>query len=79
MPSRDINAKTTLLQRDAFPANIYFFKVNNKNVRKKCEISSKLTMKTSDWRHRRRSDVFIVNFEHISRLLLVFLLLTLNK
>ena len=26
----------------------------------------------------RRSDVFIVNFEHISRLVLVFLLLTLN-
>ena len=26
----------------------------------------------------RRSDIFIVNFEHISHLLLVFLLLTLN-
>ena len=28
--------------------------------------------------HWRRSDVFIVNFEHISHLVLVFLLLTLN-
>ena len=28
---------------------------------------------------RRRSGVFIVNFEHISDLVLVFLLLTLNK
>ena len=28
---------------------------------------------------RRRSGVFIVNFEHISHLFLVFLLLTLNK
>ena len=28
---------------------------------------------------RRRSGVFIVNFEHISHLVLVFLLLTLNK
>ena len=27
---------------------------------------------------RRRSGVFIVNFEHISHLILVFLLLTLN-
>ena len=31
------------------------------------------------WRLRLRSGVFIVNFEHISHLLLVFLLLTLNK
>ena len=29
--------------------------------------------------HSRRSGVFIVNFEHISHLFLVFLLLTLNK
>ena len=39
------------------------FKVNNKNTRT-----------TS----RRRSGVFIVNFEHISHLFLVFLLLTVN-
>ena len=35
----------------------------------------KLTIKTTD---QHRSTVFIVNFEHISRLLLVFLLLNLN-
>ena len=29
------------------PANIYLFKVNNKNTRKRCEICSKLTIKTS--------------------------------
>ena len=29
-------------------ANIYLFKVNNKNNRKRCEICSKLTMKTSE-------------------------------
>ena len=29
--------------------------------------------------HWRRSDVFIVNFEHISHLVLLFLLLTLNR
>ena len=28
------------------PANIYLFKVNNKNTRKRCEIYSKLTIKT---------------------------------
>ena len=27
--------------------NIYFFKFNNRNIRKRCEISSKLTIKTS--------------------------------
>ena len=62
-----------------YPADIYLFKVNNRNTRTSCEICSKLTIKTSERRHWRRSGVFIVNFEHISYLLLVFLLLTLNK
>ena len=44
------------------PANIYMFKVNNRNNRERCRCGS-----------------FIVNFEHISHLLLVLLLLTLNK
>ena len=38
---------------------------------------SKLTIETVQ-RHWRRSGVFIVNFEHISHLVLLFLLLTLN-
>ena len=49
------------------------FKVNNKNTRIKREVCSKLTIKTSERRHWRRSGVFIVNFEHISHLVLVFL------
>ena len=53
------------------PANIYFFKVKNLDTRKKCEICSKLTIKTSE---RRRSGIFFVNFEHISQLFLVFVL-----
>ena len=64
------------------PANIYLFKISRRNSRKKCEICSKLTIKTQEprqRRHRRCSGVFIVNFEHISRLFLGFLLLTLNK
>ena len=59
-----------------FPAKIYLLKVNNRDTRKRCKISSKLTIKTPERRHWRRSDVFIVNFEHISHLFLLFLLLT---
>ena len=61
-----------------FPVDIYLLKVNNKNTRTRCEICSKLTIKTLERRQWRRSGVFMVNFEHISLLVLVFLLLTLN-
>ena len=61
------------------PANIYLFKVNNGNIGKRCEICSELTRKKPEQRQGRCSGVFIVNFEHISHLFLVFLLLTLNK
>ena len=60
-------------------AGIYLLKVNNRNTRTRCEICSKLTINTPERRHWRRSGVFIVNFEHISHLVLLFLLLTLNK
>ena len=30
------------------PANIYLFKVNNRNTRKRCEIWSKLTVKATE-------------------------------
>ena len=58
-----------------FPAGICMFKVNNRNTRKRCEICSNLTIKTPERRQWRRSGVFIVCFEHISHLVLVFLLL----
>ena len=54
------------------------FKANNWNTRTRCEICSKLTIKTPERHQWRRSGVFIVNFQHISNLVLVFLLLTLN-
>ena len=63
---------------EAFPTGICMLKVNNRNTRTRCEICSKLTIKIPERRHWRRSDIFIVNFEHISYLVLVFLLLTLN-
>ena len=34
------------LERSTFAASIYLFKFNNKNTRKRCGISSKLTIKT---------------------------------
>ena len=61
------------------PAGNYMFKVNNRNVRTRCEICSKLTVKIPERRQWRRSGIFIVNFEHISHLVLVFLLLTLSR
>ena len=62
-----------------YPADNYMFKVNKKNTRTRCEICSKLTIKTPERRHWRRFGVFIVNFEHISHLVLMFLLLALSK
>ena len=61
------------------PVNIYLFKFNNRNTRKWREIFSKFTIKISERRQGCRSCVFIVNFEHISRLFLLFLLLNLNE
>ena len=50
---------------------IYLLKVNNRNTRTRFEICSKLTIKTPERRHH--SGIFIVNLEHISHLVLVFL------
>ena len=69
--------QTSKMEFLANPAGNYMFKVNNRNTRTRCEIFSKLTIKTR--RQWRRSGVFIVNFEHILRLALVFLLLTLSR
>ena len=62
-----------------FPACNYIIKVTNRNTRTRCEICSKLTIKTPKQRHWRRSTVFIDNSERILHLSLVFLLLTLSK
>ena len=51
----------------------------NRNTTKRCEICSKLTIKTPVRRQWRCSGIFIVNFEYISHLFLVILLMTLNK
>ena len=46
--------------RRRFPANIYLFKVNNINTRKKWERCSKLTVKISERRQWRCSDVLLL-------------------
>ena len=61
------------------PTSNYIFKVNNRSTRTRCEICSKLTIKTPKRRWWRCSGAFIVNFEHASHLFLVLLLLTLSR
>lgn len=59
-------------------ANIYLLEVSNRNTRSEVwnVISSKL-IKIPE--QHCRSDVFLVNFEHISNLFLVLLLLIINR
>ena len=61
------------------PVGICMFKVNDRNTRARCEICSKLTITKLTPEHWGRSGVFIVNFEHISQLVPVFLLLNLSR
>ena len=60
-----------------FPADIYLLKINDTNTRTRSQICSKLAINTSE---RRQASFwyFYVNFEHISHLVVVFLLLALN-
>ena len=44
-----------------FPAGNYIFKVNNRNTRPRCEICSKVTIKTPEQHKLLRSGVVIVN------------------
>ena len=67
------------IQKGNYPVGIYLFNDNNRNTRTRCEICSMLTMKTPERCQWRRSGVFILNFELISHLVLVFLLLTLSR
>ena len=60
------------------PACSYLFKVNNRNTKTRCEICSKLTIKTPERHHCHHSGIFIVKSEDISHIVLVFPLLTLN-
>ena len=54
-------------------------KLTMEKTGRRCEVRSKLTMKILERRHWPRSTFFIISFEHISHLVLVFLLLTLSR
>ena len=64
---------------EIYPASIYLFQVKNESTRTRCQISSKLTIKTSERREWRCSAVFITNTEYIPQLVLTCLLLSLNR
>ena len=53
-----------IIKKEALPAGIHHPKVKNENTRARCK--------------RRRSGVFIVNFEDFLHFILVFILLTVN-
>ena len=65
-----------LIVQQFYPAGNYMFNLNNRNFRTRCEICLKLTIKTLE---QRQSGVLIVSCEHISHLVLVFLLSTLSR
>ena len=56
----------SLKYSNLFPVGNFIFKVDNRNIRAKCEICSKSAIRTPKRPNCRRFDVFIVNFEHIS-------------
>ena len=63
--------------RLTYSAGIYLFKVNNGNIKKRCEICSKLTIKTPNqiqWLWTNLQDIF-----KVSEVVLVFSMLTLNR
>ena len=72
----DLQPLKTCSLSTSYPAGYYMPKVNSRNTRTMCEINPKLTIKTTERRH---SGVFISNFEHISHLVLVFLMSTLSR
>ena len=67
------------VQQDKKPAGNYMLKVNNRNSRTRCEICSKLILKIPERHQRCHSGIFIVSFEHILHLALLFLLLNLSR
>ena len=74
-----VKVERGITTRNDNPSRHLLLKVSKRNTRSMCAIYSKLTIKTPEQHHRRRSGVFIFNFEQISLIVVVFLLLTLNK
>ena len=62
-----------------YSPGIYLFKVSNGITKTMCEIHSRLRIKIPEWRQWRRSGVFIIDFDEILRIVLVFSLLSLKR
>ena len=71
--------------RTTSPTGNYMFKVINGNTRTRCKLCPKLTIKTLEQRPNVSNEplilvwYLIVKFEHISHLVLVFLMLTWSR
>ena len=63
----------------AFTWSEKIFNRDSRNSRTRCKICSKLSIKTPKQYHWCHSCVFIVSFEHISLIVLTFLLVTLSR
>ena len=66
-------------EANRFQSRNYMFSISNRNTRARCETYSNLTINTPERRHLRDSGASMVNFEHNSQFLVVFLLLTVNR
>ena len=62
--SYDQKLQSSKYPRKYFQPEIYLFKFNNGNTKAMCKICSKLTRKAPERRHRSRSSLFVVKFEH---------------
>ena len=58
-----------------YPRKLVHAESSNRNTRKGCEIYSKVTIKAPERHQELRYGIFVINFEHISHLFLVLLLL----
>ena len=67
------------LEKYVFSAGIYLYKFKNRITRTMYEICTKWTIKTPERSQWRRSGVFIVDFEQILHIVLVFPLLISSK
>ena len=73
------NISGLCIPHNIYPVNMYLFKVNNSNTRKRCDTYLKITIKARERCHRSLSGIFFVDFEIITHPFLMLLLLTLNK
>ena len=75
LPTNILASSTLTFKRSLFtglPSLHFLVQSKQLNIAAMCEICSKFTIKNPEWRHWSNSGVFIVNFEQISHITLVF-------